>query len=90
MNFVSKKVKVNCRIGHRHASNLTIEANKLNSVIYICRDGEDERRVNMKSILGLLSLNIQPCEKVEVIISNLSDEHAKEDLEKMVYFLKNM
>lgn len=90
MNFETQKVKVYCRIGNRHATNLANEANKLDSEIRLCRDKENERRVNMKSVLGLLSLNIYPCEKVNVIVSNIDDNQAKEDLQTMIYHLKNM
>ena len=90
MNFQSKKVKVNCRIGARHASNISLEAQKLKSVINISKDDDESRRVNMKSTLGLLSLSIYPCDKVVVNVSNENEEQAKEDSERITYYLKNL
>lgn len=90
MNFQSTTIKMPCRIGQRHASNIATEMQKFTSTIYINKVGKDERQANMKSILGLLSICIYPCDKVEIAVSNISEEQAKEDLGKVTMYIKNL
>lgn len=71
----------------RFVSNLVQMLNKINSNINITTI---DRRVNAKSVLGLLSLSIKQDDVIRIdILSSESAEKAQDDLHKVLEILNN-
>lgn len=83
----SKSITVNYDFNKRFVSNLVELLNKINSNINIANI---DRRVNAKSVLGLLSLSIKQDEIIRIdVLSSESVEKAQDDLHKVLEILNN-
>ena len=83
----SKSITVNYDFNKRFVSNLVELLNKINSNINIANI---DRRVNAKSVLGLLSLSIKQDDVIRIdVLPSESVEKAQEDLHKVLELLNN-
>lgn len=83
----SKSITINYDFNKRFVSNLVELLNKINSNINIANI---DRRVNAKSVLGLLSLAIKKDDVVRIdVLSSESTEKSQEDLHKVLELLNN-
>ena len=75
--MVEKQIEVQLKTGlqARPAALFVQEANRFNSDVYLEKDG---RKVNAKSIMGLMSLAISSGVSVKVIADG-KDEHATDE-----------
>ena len=83
----SKSIISNCDFDKRFVSNLVEYLSKINSNVCITTI---DRRVNAKSVLGLLSLAIKKDDVIRIdVLSSESVEKAQEDLHKVLELLNN-
>ena len=83
----SKSITINYDFNKRFVSNLVELLNKINSNINIANI---DRRVNAKSVLGLLSLSIKQDDVIRIdVLSSESTEKSQEDLHKVLKILNN-
>ena len=83
----SKSITINYDFNKRFVSNLVELLNKINSNINIANI---DRRVNAKSVLGLLSLAIKKDDVIRIdVLSSESVEKAQDDLHKVLEILNN-
>lgn len=86
MFSLSKSIISNCDFDKRFVSNLVEYLNKINSNVCITTI---DRRVNAKSVLGLLSLSIKRDDVIRIdILSSDSVEKAQEDLYKVLELIE--
>lgn len=79
--MVEKIIKMNRGISGRNASDIVFSMNILNSFIYFEKDG---RCVNAKSILGLLSLDVQAGDDIKIIANGTDETEEKSDISKVL------
>ena len=81
--MVSKNVVVNNQVGlHARPATFFIQkANEFKSSIWV---EKEERRVNAKSLLGVLSLGIMGGTDIRIIAGGVDEEQAVEELVKLV------
>lgn len=60
--------KLNDNLLERNAANLVFSLKEINSSIFLYR--ENERRVNGKSLIGILSLRFMQGETIKILIDN--------------------
>ena len=83
----SKSITINHDFNKRFVSNLVEYLSKINSNVCITTI---DRRVNAKSVLGLLSLAIKKDDVVRIdVLSSESTEKSQEDLHKVLELLNN-
>ena len=82
-NLITKEVVINNQVGlHARPATFFIQkANEFKSSIWI---EKDERRVNAKSLLGVLSLGILGGTEITIIADGVDEEAAVEALVKLV------
>ncbi|MEH6947189.1 MULTISPECIES: HPr family phosphocarrier protein [Peribacillus] len=82
--MVEKQIEVQLKTGlqARPAALFVQEANRFNSDVYLEKDG---RKVNAKSIMGLMSLAISSGVSVKVIADGRDEQEA---LESLVQFIQ--
>ncbi|RID84841.1 HPr family phosphocarrier protein [Peribacillus asahii] len=82
--MVEKQIEVQLKTGlqARPAALFVQEANRFNSDIYLEKDG---RKVNAKSIMGLMSLAISSGVSVKVIADGRDEQEA---LESLIQFIQ--
>ncbi|AZV45196.1 HPr family phosphocarrier protein [Peribacillus asahii] len=82
--MVEKQIEVQLKTGlqARPAALFVQEANRFNSDVYLEKDG---RKVNAKSIMGLMSLAISSGVSVKVIADGKDEQEA---LESLVQFIQ--
>ena len=78
----SLKINSERTINSRQASNFVYNVSALHSNIWITKN---DRRINAKSILGVLSINIQKGDLIELSFS----EENKNEITKVINELKN-
>jgi catabolite repression HPr-like protein len=81
--MVEKEVVVKLKTGlqARPAALFVQEANRFSSEVFLEKDG---KKVNAKSIMGLMSLAISSGSSVNLIVNGTDEEAALEALEKYV------
>jgi catabolite repression HPr-like protein len=81
--MVEKQVVVKLKTGlqARPAALFVQEANRFSSEVFLEKDG---KKVNAKSIMGLMSLAISSGSSVNLIVNGTDEEAAFEALEKYV------
>lgn len=81
--MVEKQVKVNLKTGlqARPAALFVQEANRFASDIFLEKDG---KKVNAKSIMGLMSLAVSSGTEINLIAEGSDEQEAVEALEKFV------
>ena len=81
--MVEKKVEVNLKTGlqARPAALFVQEANRFASDIFLEKDG---KKVNAKSIMGLMSLAVSSGAEINLIAEGSDEQEAVEALEKFV------
>ena len=81
--MISKEVVINNQVGlHARPATFFIQkANEFKSSIWV---EKEERRVNAKSLLGVLSLGIMGDTGIRIIASGSDEEQAVNDLVKLV------
>ena len=81
--MISKEVLINNQVGlHARPATFFIQkANEFKSSIWI---EKDERRVNAKSLLGVLSLGIVKGTTITIIADGADQEEAIETLSKLI------
>jgi len=81
--MVEKQVEVNLKTGlqARPAALFVQEANRFASDIFLEKDG---KKVNAKSIMGLMSLAVSSGAEVNLIAEGSDEQEAVEALEKFV------
>lgn len=67
----------------RFVKNFVTEATSIKSNLYFLVSGDSDRRINAKSILGLISANIKQGYEVEVFVYGNSQEQVDKDLQKV-------
>lgn len=82
--FVKEAVVLN-QVGlrARPATFFTQKANEFKSSIWV---EKDERRVNAKSLLGVLSLGIVKDTKIKIVADGVDEENAVETLCQLISF----
>lgn len=85
--FTSEKtIMVANDITSRNIGNFTFHIQSVESDVYF---EKDNRHINAKSILGILSLSIMPMSTINVkVINKESVEKAKSDLKKVLAFFE--
>lgn len=87
MFIFEKMIKINDNLHSRTAGNFVFAISKLKSDIFF---EKDDRSINAKSILGILSLSLRQYDTINVkVVNNNSAETAKEDLEKVVQIISD-
>ena len=81
--MISKEVRINNQVGlHARPATFFIQkANEFKSSIWV---EKDERRVNAKSLLGVLSLGIVKGTTITLIADGSDQEEAIETLSKLI------
>lgn len=81
--MVSKEIVVQNQVGlHARPATFFIQkANEFTSSIWISKD---ERRVNAKSLLGVLSLGVTRGTAITIIADGIDEENAINELENLV------
>ena len=81
--MITKEVVINNQVGlHARPATFFIQkANEFKSSIWV---EKEERRVNAKSLLGVLSLGIMGGTKIRIIAGGPDEEQAGEELVKLV------
>ncbi|MBH0230942.1 HPr family phosphocarrier protein [Halobacillus yeomjeoni] len=74
-------VELDTGLQARPAAQFVQEANRFNADVFI---EKDEKRVNAKSIMGLMSLAIGTGEEIKLIADGSDEEEALEKLESFV------
>ena len=83
----SKEFKIENQFKGRFIHKLVYFISNFKSDIYI---EKDNRTVNAKSIIGILSLNIKPGDTILIkVFNNMSENEAEEALKSITYFLKD-
>ena len=81
--IVSDTIKCEKDFNERNVQNFVAETEKLNSLIYL-ETKKDERRINGKSILGILSLKLKKGDEFKIILFNTFEEELKPELDKVL------
>lgn len=82
---VEKKITANKDISPRFAKNFVSDIANIKSNIYFVIEDKD---INAKSILGIISINIKNGNKFNVVVCNpLSQEEADDDMNKVIELL---
>ena len=68
----------------RYVKNFINEITKVRSDVYFAKD---KRKINAKSIIGLISLNIVKDDKIVIYVSGKSEWQVEADLDKVVEIL---
>ena len=81
--MVIREVTINNQVGlHARPATFFIQkANEFKSSVWIEKDG---RRVNAKSLLGVLSLGIVKGTTINIVADGLDEEHAVEILAELI------
>ena len=82
-SMIAKEVVINNQVGlhARHATFFILKANEFKSRIWV---EKDERRVNAKSLLGVLSLGIIKGTAVTIIADGVDEEAAISTLAELI------
>ena len=73
----------------RNVKNFVVETEKLNSLIYL-ETKKDERRINGKSILGILSSQLKKGDEFKIILFNCFEEELKPELDKILEVINEL
>lgn len=65
---------------------LVQEANQYDSTVYI---NQEEKRINAKSIMGMMSLRLMPGEEITVVADGNDEEAAANGIERFFINVKN-
>lgn len=87
--IVSDTIKCEKDFNERNVQNFVAETEKLNSLIYL-ETKKDERRINGKSILGILSLKLKKGDEFKIILFNTFEEELKPELDKILDVIKGL
>ena len=68
----------------RYIKNFINEITKIRSDVYFAKDN---RKINAKSIIGLISLNIAKDDEIVIYVSGKSEWQVEADLDKVVEIL---
>lgn len=79
--MLEESVKMNFSVSGKNASEIVFSVNSLDCFVYIEKNG---RCVNAKSILGLLSLNLQTGDEVKILVNGNNEEDEKADMPKVL------
>ena len=81
--MLSKTITVQNQVGlHARPATFFIQkSNEFKSSIWI---EKDERRVNAKSLLGVLSLGITKCTEIKIVTDGVDEEEAINALEALI------
>ena len=84
---ISPTIKVKKDFSERFIKNLVEETDKLKSLISLEKVGS--RRVNAKSILGILSLNIKTGDDIKIICNHPFEGQVEADGKKILELIQN-
>ena len=87
--IVSDTIKCSKDFNERNVQNFVAETEKLNSLIYL-ETKKDERRINGKSILGILSLKLKKGDEFKIILFNSFEEEMQPELDKILDVIKGL
>ena len=87
--IVSDTIKCEKDFNERNVQNFVAETEKLNSLIYL-ETKKDERRINGKSILGILSLKLKKGDEFKIILFNTFEEELKPELDKVLEIISGL
>ena len=87
--IVSDTIKCEKDFNERNVKNFVAETEKLNSLIYL-ETKKDERRINGKSILGILSLKLKKGDEFKIILFNTFEEELKPELDKVLEIISGL
>ena len=87
--LISEMIICGKDFNERNVQNFVVETEKLNSLIYI-QTKKDERRINGKSILGILSLKLKKGDEFKIILFNTFEEELKPELDKVLDVIKEL
>ena len=87
--IVSDTIKCSKDFNERNVQNFVAETEKLNSLIYL-ETKKGERRINGKSILGILSLKLKNGDEFKIILFNTFEEELKPELDKILDVIKGL
>ena len=89
MVLISDTIVCNKDFSERNVKNLVAETEKLNSLIYL-ETKKDERRINGKSILGILSFKLKKGDEFKIILFNTFEEELKPELDKILEVISGL
>lgn len=87
--LISDTIICNKDFNERNVQNFVAETEKLNSLIYL-ETKKDERRINGKSILGILSLKLKKGDEFKIILFNTFEEELKPELDKVLEVISGL
>lgn len=87
--IVSDTIKCEKDFNERNVQNFVAETEKLNSLIYL-ETKKDERRINGKSILGILSLKLKKGDEFKIILFNIIEQEMPPELDKILEIIKGL
>ena len=87
--LISEMIICGKDFNERNVQNFVVETEKLNSLIYI-QTNKDERRINGKSILGILSLKLKKGDEFKIILFNCFEEEMQPELDKILDVIKGL
>ena len=87
--LISDTIKCSKDFNERNVQNFVAETEKLNSLIYL-ETKKDERRINGKSILGILSLKLKKGDEFKIILFNTFEEELKPELDKVLEIISGL
>lgn len=89
MVLISDTIMCNKDFNERNVQNFVAETEKLNSLIYL-ETKKDERRINGKSILGILSLKLKKGDEFKIILFNIFEEEMQSELDKILEIINEL
>lgn len=89
MVLISDTIVCNKDFSERNVKNFVAETEKLNSLIYL-ETKKDERRINGKSILGILSLKLKKGDEFKIILFNCFEEEMQPELDKILEVINEL
>lgn len=83
IRLLEKKVTVKLETGlqARPAAQFVQEANRFQSDIFI---EKDNKKINAKSIMGIMSLAVRRGEEIQLVVDGVDEEEAMESLTKFI------
>lgn len=89
MVLISDTIVCNKDFSERNVKNFVEETERLNSLIYL-ETKKDERRINGKSLLGLLSLKLKKGDEFKIILFNIFEEEMQPELDKILEVISGL
>ena len=84
MESLNKEFIINRTFDSRYVKNFINKVTAIKSDVYFAKD---DRKINAKSIIGLLSLGLSMGDKIEIYVSGSNKDLLKSDMIKVIEIL---